>query len=410
MTDVAIASTRRPTVSRAEPLLTTLQVGATWFPEHAGGLDRYYYDLIRALPGAGVACRGLVVGTPRVAVDSGGEVRAYAAVDAPMWARWRGARAAAKAVARETHIDLCVAHFALYGFPLIRALPVPTVVHFHGPWASEGRREGAGRLGTMAKWLIERSVYRRAERFIVLSPAFRDVLCADYRIDPDRVRIIPGGVDVDRYAPASTMTRVEARAQLGWPTDRPIVLAVRRLAARMGLERLIEAIAIARARHPDVLCMIAGRGRLASHLQARVDASGLSANVRLLGYVHDEVLPIVYRAADVSVMPTESLEGFGLSAVESLASGTPVLVTPVGGLPEVVRGLDARLILADATVAALAEGLHAALRRDSSIPSGAACRAYAERTFDWRVIAPRVAAVYAEAAGRLAPDSQTESR
>ena len=276
----------------------------------------------------------------------------------------------------------------------------PWVVHFHGPWADECRQAGAGPLNVWLKRRLEAKVYRAADRVIVLSESFRDLLCKTYRIDPARVAVIPGGVDLDRFVPAFDTPKADARRQFGWPADRPVVLTVRRLVPRTGLDRLVDAMVDVKRQVPQAICLIAGRGPLASPLVERVEAAGLGDSVRLLGFVPDEDLPLAYRAADVSVVPSETLEGFGLSAAESLAAGTPVLVTPVGGLPEVVGGLDRKLVLADTSAAAIAAGLSAALRNPASLPTAAACRAYAAKSFDWRVIAARIADVYAAAAGR----------
>ena len=152
----------------------------------------------------------------------------------------------------------------------------------------------------------------------------------DYGVRADRVRVVPGGVDAARYdRPRPTS---EAKALLGWPQDRPVVVAVRRLAQRMGLDNLIRAMPEVTRRVPEALLMIAGRGPQRSELDAQVAALGLADNVRFLGFIADDDLPLVYRAADIAVMPSRELEGFGLTAVEALAAGTPVLVTPVGGL------------------------------------------------------------------------------
>jgi glycosyltransferase involved in cell wall biosynthesis len=124
---------------------------------------------------------------------------------------------------------------------------------------------------------------------------------------------------------------------------------------------------------------------------------GLEYNVRLQGFVPDEQLPLAYRAADFSIVPTVALEGFGLAAVESLAAGTPVLVTPVGGLPEAVAGLSGDLVLEDSGAAALARGIVAALRGDRRLPDEEACRRYARENFDLPVISGQVARVYREA-------------
>jgi glycosyltransferase involved in cell wall biosynthesis len=165
----------------------------------------------------------------------------------------------------------------------------------------------------------------------------------------------------------------------------------------MGLENLISAIPQIRRRVPEVLLLIAGKGALSRELEARVRSLGLTDNVRILGFVPDEELPIAYRAADLSIVPTVALEGFGLIAVESLAAGTPVLVTPVGGLPEVVSDLSADLVLPGCDIGDLAEGLGAALRGELILPDAEASQSYVRARYDWPIVAARTREVYAEA-------------
>jgi glycosyltransferase involved in cell wall biosynthesis len=233
---------------------------------------------------------------------------------------------------------------------------------------------------------------------ICLSSAFANLLSRGYGVPSERVRVVPAAVDVDRFDVPEN--RLEARQKLGWPTDRPIVLCVRRLVRRMGLENLIDAAALVRARVPDALILVAGRGAMTDTLVRQIETAGLQDTVRLLGFVADSDLPLAYRAADLTVVPSISLEGFGLVAAESLAAGTPSLVTPVGGLPDVVTGLGSQFVLAGSSAAQVAEGLIAALRGRLPLPSGAACAAYVRSNFAWPVIAARVRGVYEEALGR----------
>jgi glycosyltransferase involved in cell wall biosynthesis len=286
-------------------------------------------------------------------------------------------------------------HFALYTAPvldLIRSRPV--VVHFQGPWALEGQVEGQGRLTTGLKRAVEQAVYGRGVRFIVLSQAFGEILQRTYHVPAHRIRVIPPGVDLSRFT--VDLTPQQARVRLGWPQDRPVVLTVRRLTRRMGLEDLITAMHEVRAAAPDALLIIAGSGPLAQSLTRRVRALGLEQHVRFTGFVPEDVLPLLYRAADLSVVPTVALEGFGLTTLESLAAGTPVLVTPIGGLPEAVCGLSPDLVLDGSGSGPLADGLTAALRGTVCLPDADACRAHVRAHHDWPVVAARVRDVYAE--------------
>jgi glycosyltransferase involved in cell wall biosynthesis len=119
--------------------------------------------------------------------------------------------------------------------------------------------------------------------------------------------------------------------------------------------------------------------------------------VQLTGFVDPRSLPALYRAADVSIVPTMGLEGFGLVVLEALACGTPTLVTPVSGLPDTVTALDPALVLDGCDARSLARGVADALTGRVPLPSEEACIRYAG-TFGWPAIAQRVADVYRSAA------------
>jgi glycogen synthase len=377
--------------------LHTLQLGMGWVTDQPGGLNRYYADLIRALSTLGVEVTGLVAGSSEVSRQSGGRVRAFAPIQASLPRRLLAVRRECAAVLSAEPGVVPIAHFALYALPCLDLWRNrPLVAHFHGPWALEGRTEGQSGLAVACKSAIERQVLRRAHACIALSRAFAAVLERRYRVPAERIHVIPGGVDCDRFAVAES--RAEARRRLGWPGDRAIVLVLRRLVRRMGLEDLIDAVALARARVPELLLLVGGSGRLADDLQARVSAQGLGEHVRFLGRVPEEELALAYRAATLTVVPSVALEGFGLVAAESLAAGTPVLATPVGGLPEVLQDLAPELVLPATGASALAEGLSAALTGATRLPDGQRCADFARARYDWPNVARRVREVYEGAA------------
>jgi glycosyltransferase involved in cell wall biosynthesis len=376
--------------------LRTLQIGDFWFSEEQGGLSRYYYELLNHLPATGVESRGLVVGTPAVEAASAGRVSPFSAPEDGILTRMRAVRRAAQQQIASYRPDLLVSHFAIYAAPLADLLARnPNVVHFHGPWAGESGVEGARSVAFHLKATLERLVYGRGTRLIVLSDAFRQELMHGYGVPFERIRIVPGGVDTELFN--VRMSRATAREYLGWPQDRPILLTVRRQVRRMGLENLIDATAEITKRVPDVLVLLAGSGLIASELRQRIQDRGLENHVRLLGRVPDADLPTIYRAADLTVVPTVALEGFGLITLESLASGTPVYVTPVGGLPEVVRPFDSGCVFEDSSVEAIASHLTAVLTGASRMPTESGCRSYAADHFAWPHIAERIRDVYVEA-------------
>lgn len=350
----------------------------------SGGVDRYFSGLNNALTRQGVRVAAYGFGDSDKATCLGPASK-------PLMQRWKAVRSAV--VPRRGR--LLASHFALYALPAVLGRRWDGhVVHFHGPWASESQREGGKAYSVMAKRMLERAVYHRADRFIVLSKAFRDQLCQGYGIKEDRVHIIPGGVEIDHFQP---LDMTEARQRLVWPQKQKIIVCVRRLARRMGLESLIEAFAQATVNHPDAKLIIGGQGPLRAELEEQVQRAGLSKNVEFLGFVPDATLPAVYAAADLSIVPSSALEGFGLISLESLACGTPVLVTPVGGLPDTVQGLGDDLVLKGTSVEDIAAGLRGWLDGTLQIPTRQACRDHVLRSFTWDRIAREACEVYRQA-------------
>ena len=263
-------------------------------------------DLRAALTAAGVRTSTLVLG-PATDPPDGVQVVAESAASLPrrLLAYARAARRAAR-----DH-DVVDAHFALFAwwpvvFGGLRGRPL--VVHFQGPWSAESLATG-GRAarGAAIKTGLERAVYRRADRLIVLSDAFRDLLIRDYGVAPWLVRVVPPGVDLSRFTP----DRVGARERLGIADHERLVFSARRLVPRMGLDVLLDAFdGLARSGEGLTLA-IAGEGPVLEQLHGQAIRLRLDDVVRLLGRVDEEVLLDHYRAADVVVLPSLALNYMG---------------------------------------------------------------------------------------------------
>jgi len=380
--------------------MNVFMVGKNWNTPRSGGLDRYFVDLASHLERSGANPTALVHDAGPVTPSF---VHGFGRPGDTVITRWLGARRMGRSLLQHSEVDLVNFHFALYAFPhldLIRD-DMPVVCNFHGPWAEEGQveQERSSPRQKVSAWLryrlkryIEQRVYRHSDRFIVLSSAFQQVLHREYRVPLERISVIPGGVDTDRFRPLCS--RAEARREMGWPLDRPIIVAVRRLARRMGLENLIDAMSVVRQRCPDALLIIGGRGALEGELRRRIQEKNLQRNVRLVGFIPEQTLPLAYRAADFSVVPTVALEGFGLIITESLACGTPCLGTPVGGIPEVLLPFDHHLVFESAEAAALADRISAVLTGHVALPDEQACRGYAVDQFSWERVTRRVLQVF----------------
>jgi len=165
----------------------------------------------------------------------------------------------------------------------------------------------------------------------------------------ERIKVIPGWVDMKRFVSLSIEAVKATRDKLGWPNNRPILFVLRRLEARMGLENLLHALSLAKKHGYNPYTIIGGAGSMRESLTKLRDSLGLQGDVVFMGFVPADQLPLAYGSCDASIVPTAQLECFGIIALEAMACGKPVLVTPVGALPEVMCDFQTEWISRDAT-------------------------------------------------------------
>lgn len=393
--------------------MRVLATGMEWFKESPGGLPRYLADYLEHWQRHGGEVRALVRTAGRAAGGTAGGNRAEATFPSyvrdvhctqknPLAVRqlWRSVISEELAASK---YDLWNPHFAYYAWGAVHTREtkdLPVVTHFHGPWAYEAKVEHRGLLRQLRfemQKAIEQRVYRSTDQFIVMSKAFRGALMEGYGVPSERIHIIPAAVDVERFQPTQDPERV--RTELGLPTHRTVLVSVRRLVHRMGLERLVHAMRVLVGDFPNLLLVIVGTGELEGELRRLTAELGLDNHIWFTGRVPDEQLPKYYQAADLSVVPTMALEGFGLITAESLASGTPALGTPIGGTKELLQRFDSRLLLPGAGTAELVEGIGTALGHLRALPSAEACRAYVLRNYTWDIVIPQIKAVFESAVG-----------
>jgi glycosyltransferase involved in cell wall biosynthesis len=357
-----------------------------WFPDRLGGVARLATDTAR-----GWAARGheVVVIAPEHegAVDGanggGPEVlrvlprgRLPQTLSDPV-----ATRRAASRLLRDP-FDVLVAHGPTTARGLLSARSEePLVYVFHADAAKEARflRETLpvgtewlaavafeGRLG---RWT--RSALESADAPIVLSEFSRGILAERAPEVAGRATLVPGFVDTAVFSPGD---RAAARGALGVGPSTSLVLSVRRLEPRMGLENLVEAASLLDD-VPGLRIVIGGSGS-GLDLQGLRDRLGVGERVELIGRVSEADLHLWYRAADLFVLPTVAYEGFGLATAEALASGTPVVGTPVGATPELLRPLDPRLVASGTSPGELADAVRTALALATD-ELRARCREYA---------------------------------
>ena len=212
---------------------------------------------------------------------------------------------------------------------------VPHVFMFHTVGAVKNSTAGSEKEPEL-RTTIEKHLTRKCDRILVATDRERDHLVQHYGACPEAIGVVPCGVNLDLFRP---LDKAAARQRLGFAQDESIVLYVGRFAPVKGIDRLMEAIAHLQHHRRLRLVVVGGDGEGAPEYESfRRLARKLSIqdSVTFTGRIEQDGLSPYYSAADVLAVPSH-YESFGLVALESLASGTPVVATKVGAMENILR-------------------------------------------------------------------------
>lgn len=208
-----------------------------------------------------------------------------------------------------------------------------------------------------------RYALRAAARVISVSQSLKTV-AASLGIAPERIRVVPNGVDVDRFHPRDP---AQARKTLGLPDDRTILLSVGGLNEGKGHHRVVALLPRLLKERPDILYVIVGSERASDTvrplLNRLVQQAGLADHVLIVGERRHEEIPLWLAASDVFCLATRS-EGWANVLLEAIACGRPVVATRVGGNAEVVPSDRLGILVAPEDDDALADAIAEALKRN----------------------------------------------
>jgi glycosyltransferase involved in cell wall biosynthesis len=269
---------------------------------------------------------------------------------------------------------------------------IPMIYVFHSPSHEEYllSHENEGGLKNLpfviARRLIEKFCLQRSKKITTLSRYMQQKVVKIHGIPADRIMVNSGGADLKRFKPPKN--RAVLKKELGFPEGKIHLLTIRNLEPRMGLDNLLQSISILKSKQIDVHLIVGGEGIERKNLENLVVKYGLNNDVSMAGFIPPNLLPEYYGAADFFILPTRSLEGFGLVTPESMACGTPVLGTPVGGTKEILSGFDPEFLFRDASPGAMAKGIRFAIEKyfndkDKYNELRLCCREYAEKNYSW---------------------------
>jgi glycosyltransferase involved in cell wall biosynthesis len=303
--------------------------------------------------------------------------------------------------------DLLHANFFMSGraaLPVRERHGLPLMVTFHALGRVRRRHQNQADLFPDERFAVEDRLIREADRIIAECPEERSDLVSLYQADPERIDVVPCGFDPREMRP---MDRAAARRSLGWSAKEFIVLHVGRLVPRKGVDDVIRAVAALRrntglearlyvvggnSERPDP-----GRTPEIGRLQQLAVDCGVERQVCFLGRRPHEALAEYYAAADVFAT-TPWYEPFGITPVEAMACGTPVVGSRVGGIRTTVLDGVTGLLVPPQDPAALAAAL-AELAADPQLRRrmGLAGRNRALRHYTWQNVGNRLAGIFERA-------------
>jgi len=296
--------------------------------------------------------------------------------------------------------DLLHSHYWLSAWAaqeLKAQLRIPHVATFHTLGLVKNRarpeeQEPKLRIETETK------IIATADRIIAFTTEERDDLTRIYGAQPERVQVIPGGVDLELFHPVD---REKARNELGLPGRSGILLFAGRIQPFKGIDILLRAVACLEDR--DDLCLIIlgadseSDGEVA-RLRALAGELGIMDKVTFLGAVEHGKMPLFYSAADVCVVPSYH-ESFGLVALEAMACGTPVVASRVGGLATIIEDGETGYLIDGLSHEAFAQRLELLLDNEELRRQMGDAAHLSVMKYAWSVVAGQVLRVYEELTG-----------
>jgi len=229
-------------------------------------------------------------------------------------------------------------------------------------------------------FIIGKSVLKHANKVITVS---KETMKYVLKLGADKTKmsVIYNGVDTDYFRPVN---KGESREKLGLPKNRKIILSIRRLVYKNGLDTLIESVPLLTRDHPDLLFVVAGKGPSRKLIEDRIKELGIDANIKLTGFVPDRLLPVYYDAADYFILPSASGEGLPLVLLEAMACGLPVIATTVGGTPEIIKHMKNGVLVPPRNPEAMAETMAKLLSEERlGATIGEEARRIVEDRFTW---------------------------
>lgn len=382
--------------------MNILVVCGWMFPDADGGSFRAVYEIAKSLSAEGhhvtVLTQRVDKQTPLLETFEGLQILRYPVSQRNslsfFFSTFFNVMRQVRYLYKNSRVDVVSAHHivASFGFCMANLLFGRKPFTYHCYMAKfeefedkEMYQKGSGRTFRIRlfSWILKKMelfVLARAGRIIVLSDYVKKLIEKYYPAVTLKIEKVSPGVDGKRYY---FEDKAIVKKELKLTGVSPLFLTVRRLEPRMGIENLIQAIALLKERGFKGKLIIVGKGSLYESLNRLKVTLQVQEQVELTGWVPDEKVIQYYQAADLFILPTRALEGFGLVLLESLACGTPVMATPVGAIPEVLEEMQLPFLFQNETPQAMVDGLEKWIKQRPNLPAPEKLRDSVLKKYSW---------------------------
>jgi glycosyltransferase involved in cell wall biosynthesis len=360
-----------------------------------GGAERVAIETAEAVHLSGhralIAAEGGLLS--RAAVRAGAELLQLPLATKNLVKIWRNVKRLEEVI-EENQVDLIHAHSrapAWSAYYAARRHKIPFVTTYHGAYG-------------------EKSAFKRryneimARGDLVVAPSYfiAELIVRRYGLLPDRLRVVHGGVDIEKFDPATVLGDRVSRLSKVWRVDisRPVIMLPGRLTSLKGQKLLIAALA--QMRHQDALAVFVGGGGRQAYVNSLLsEARRLRVEDRLRFAGPCDDMPAAMMLADVVVNTSISPESFGLTIVEAQAMGRVVIAADHGGAKETIIPCETGHLFEPGNAEALASALDEALYLDAEarIAQGQVARSHVARNFSTQAMQMKMLDVYAELLG-----------
>ena len=227
-------------------------------------------------------------------------------------------------IIKKFNLDVVHLHCGPGGLILLKKPKAKLICTVHHTYYQQ-QKFVSGQKWKYILYLLEKITFKHADKLIAVSEDTKNVLISNYSINPNKIVVIPNGVDCEKFKMLDGVNKIDSS-----------LIYVGRLEERKGITFLINSIPLVKEKIPNVKLFIVGKGKLKNHIELYIKNNNLESNVEIFNSLSDSKLVELYNLCKLAVVPSV-FEGFGISVLEAIACGLPVIGTSSDGVGSLAK-------------------------------------------------------------------------